>query len=76
MAKWLAVAERIGRMPKRYLGALIGFVLWVLIEVVGFFPTLLLTVFVVVGYVLGRFFDGRANWQDLIERFWNNDRFE
>ncbi len=63
-------------MPKRYLGALIGFVLWVLIEVVGFFPTLLLTVFVVVGYVLGRFFDGRANWQDLIERFWNNDRFE
>ncbi len=76
LAKWLAVWQRIAQMPKRYFGALAGVVLWLLIETVGFFPTLLLAIFVVIGYTLGRFFDGRANWQELLERWWNSDRFE
>ncbi len=76
LAKWLAVWQRIAQMPKRYFGVLAGVILWLLIEIVGFFPTLLLAIFVVIGYTLGRFFDGRANWQELLERWWNSDRFE
>lgn len=76
MAKWLAVLQHISQMPKRYFGAMMGLILWIFIEVVGFFPTLLLVILVVIGYLLGRFFDNRSNWQDMLDRWWNSDHFE
>ena len=76
MHKFLAVLQVIGSFPRRYLGAAIGFILWIFLEAFGFFPTLLLVAFVVAGYALGRFADSREKWQDVIERLWQTDRRE
>lgn len=76
MDRWLAVLGSIQHMPKRYLGIVFGIMGWILIEIFGFFPTLLLAVLMVIGYALGRIFEGRANWQDVVERIWQSDPYD
>ncbi|PWI58786.1 DUF2273 domain-containing protein [Sulfoacidibacillus thermotolerans] len=68
--------HKIAALPKRYLGVIAGVVSWLLILLFGFFPTLLLAVFVGIGYAIGKFADDRANVHDLVSRLWQSDRFE
>jgi len=74
--KWLGMLRTLRSMPRRYLGAVAGFVLWVFLIWLGFFPTLLLCALVAIGYAVGRFADSREHWQDVIERVWQSDRFD
>lgn len=70
------IANFIAAMPKRYLGAGIGVLAWIFLEVFGFFPTLLLTAFVAVGYGMGKLADRRANWLDVIERILQSEEYD
>ncbi|MCI0183143.1 MAG: DUF2273 domain-containing protein [Acidibacillus sp.] len=72
----LRFAHKVAALQKRYLGVIAGIVFWLLILIVGFFPTLLLAVFMVIGYSIGKFIDDRSNVQELVHRLWQTDRFD
>ncbi len=72
----LSFLRGIESYPKRYIGMAAGFFCWLFIELFGLLPTLLLAVLVVIGYSVGRMADTRERWQDMIERFWDPDRFD
>lgn len=74
MQRFLSWLQTIEAFPKRYLGIAIGFLLWIVLEFAGFFPTLLLVVFMAIGYAVGRLADSRQKWQDVIEKIWKSDR--
>lgn len=76
MDKWVDWIRVLVAMPKRYKGAALGFIVWVLLEWIGFFQTLLLVVLMVIGYGIGRFADGREKWLEVIARMWHTDRFD
>lgn len=76
MDKFLAWLMLFKQIPKRWYGIVIGFVCWLLILWVGFFPTLLLAVLMSVGYAVGHFIDDRADWQEIISRIWQSDHFD
>lgn len=76
MGKWLASLKTIGQLPKRYLGVMVGVLLWIFIEIFGFLPTLLLCVFTVIGYTLGRVFEDRDKWQEIVEKIWQSDPYD
>ncbi len=74
--KFVAVLRKLTLLPRRYVGVALAVLCWLLILTVGFFPTLLLSVFVTVGYSLGRMLDGKTDWQEWVERIWQSDRFD
>ena len=74
MQRILSWLQTIEALPKRYLGVATGFLLWIVLELAGFFPMLLLVAFMVIGYVVGRMADSREKWQDVIEKIWQSDR--
>lgn len=76
MEKVSRFVQWIRRMPKRYWGVGIAVFLWILLKIFGFFPTLLLVALIIVGYEVGKIFDKRENWQDVVERFWQSDRYD
>ena len=63
-------------IKKRYIGILLGIVLWAMLIWIGFFPTLLLVILSVLGYACGRFLEERDNWLEVITRLWSTDRFD
>lgn len=74
MQRFLSWLHTIESFPRRYLGLAAGFLLWIVLEIAGFFPTLLLVAFMVIGYAVGRMADSRQKWQDVIEKIWQSDR--
>lgn len=53
---------------KRLLGTVIGLLFGILYLFFGFFKTLVFALIVVIGYLIGRFWDDREDWRDVIER--------
>ncbi len=76
MEKLIVFFHKVATLPRRYLGVLVGILFWLLILFFGFFPTLLLAVFVAIGYSVGKFVDDRANVQEFVHRLLQTDRFE
>jgi len=52
----------------RLLGTLIGFFFGILYLVFGLFKVIVFTIFVLLGYFIGKMFDDREDWRDVIDR--------
>lgn len=68
--------EWVAQIPKRYIGICAGIFVWIILELFGFFPTLLLAVFVTIGYAIGKMADQRHDWLGIIERIWQSDHYD
>lgn len=53
---------------KRLLGTLIGIFYGFLYLIFGLFNTIVFTIFVVLGYFIGKALDDREDWRDVIDR--------
>lgn len=53
---------------KRLLGTVIGIFFGILYLVFGLFKTIVFTIFVALGYFIGRTLDDREDWRDVIDR--------
>ncbi len=76
MDRWWNKIVALKTIKKRYIGIVLGIVLWAMLIWVGFFPTLLLVILSVLGYACGRFLEERDNWLEVITRLWSTDRFD
>ncbi|KEO82546.1 DUF2273 domain-containing protein [Tumebacillus flagellatus] len=53
---------------KRFLGLAVGFVFGLLYLIVGFLQTVAFALFLVAGYFVGKMFDDREDWRDVLDR--------
>jgi uncharacterized membrane protein len=67
MEKMLQVAQfLLGN--KRLLGIVIGVLFGILYLIFGLFKTIVFALIVCIGYLIGRFWDDREDWRDVIDR--------
>ncbi|MBL0388134.1 DUF2273 domain-containing protein [Tumebacillus sp. ITR2] len=53
---------------KRFLGLAVGFVFGLLYLIFGFLQTIAFALFLVIGYFVGKMFDDREDWRDVLDR--------
>jgi uncharacterized membrane protein len=66
---WLRTAAlSVLGMKRRWLGLVIGCVLWVLWKCFGFWSTLLLMVLAGIGFIVGRVMEENESWRDVVDK--------
>jgi len=59
---------RLVQMRRRWLGLLIGCILWVFFMWFGFWTTLLLVILAAAGYAVGRIFEADQSWKTVVDK--------
>lgn len=72
---WLRSAiTSILSLRRRWLGMLVGIVVWLAWMLFGLWATILLVVLAAVGYVVGRVFEENESWKKIVDKLLS-DRF-
>jgi uncharacterized membrane protein len=67
MDKWLQIYHVLSA-NKRLFGALVGVFFGILYLFFGLIKTIVFTIFVALGYFIGKMMDEREDWRDVIDR--------
>ncbi|MDD2431317.1 MAG: DUF2273 domain-containing protein [Firmicutes bacterium] len=66
------ILDRLSPYKGRILGVIFGFFMAIVILNYGFFRSLVIAIFIFIGFYLGKQVDNRETLSDLWERLWRN----
>ncbi len=66
--KALRFLEALGDKKGRTIGGIIGFIIGILILIIGFFKTLFIVICTWFGYYVGKVIDDRENFNDILRK--------
>ncbi|MCF8563595.1 DUF2273 domain-containing protein [Alicyclobacillus tolerans] len=68
MKFFLTWIHQILSLKRRWLGLIVGCLLWLAWMLFGLWATVLLLVFAAVGYAVGRVLEEHQSWKDIVEK--------
>ena len=69
---WQAILDWIERRPRTSAGLIIGFIIGILMVTLNFWKTLVVLLFVILGFAIGKYLDTRKDWGEILDRLFTS----
>ena len=69
---WSAILDWVERRPRTTLGLIIGFIIGMLLVTLSFWKTILVILCVIIGFAIGKYFDTRRDWGEILDRLFTS----